>query len=213
MTEDPNKFDDQVDDIINEFLNGNMDFCHTELDRCHIDCRHDCIGDEIPDDDDPLTYEDDIDRIVSDMSSKDHKQSEHMTIVRKQQCVPPHDSHDDCCHADADNECCNRSICDDVMDSEADRQLEESVRARNEKLRIENEINRESRISHIENDLNDKVKNGYFNGVSPVITTSKVGSVATISITDIIGTQTVEINDGKDGSIVEPIHESFILAL
>ena len=40
----------------------------------------------------------------------------------------------------------------------------------------------------------------YFDGVSPTVAVSKTGKITTITITDVNGTKTATINDGKDGT-------------
>lgn len=44
-------------------------------------------------------------------------------------------------------------------------------------------------------------------GISPTITTSKSGKIATVSVTDIDGIQTFQISDGADGGMSESIYD------
>lgn len=87
------------------------------------------------------------------------------------------------------------------IENENQRIANETQRIENENQRIENETAREEYIT----DLKQRVLNGEFNGqdgqdgFSPIANVSKLGSTATISITDKNGTTTAEISDGTNG--------------
>lgn len=74
------------------------------------------------------------------------------------------------------------------------KEAEEERRA-NEVVRQENEADRIA----LYNDMVDKVDSGYFDGFSPIVTTSKTDGTTTIEIEDKNGVKTATILDGTDG--------------